>query len=76
MNAKRMQFGLIALAVYTAIGLFGAYTAPPASDSIADASADAKSRDAQRDKASGGGGAGDGFDVSIELHSLLPGSLK
>lgn len=75
MNAKRMQFGLIALAVYTAIGLFGAYTAPPTSDSIADTAADAKSRDAQRDKASGGG-AGDGFNVSIELHSLLPGSLK
>jgi hypothetical protein len=76
MNAKRMQFGLIALAIYAVLGVVGAYTATPAApDSDPGMVADSE-RPGQRGNAGGSGSAGDGFDVSIELHSLLPGSLK
>jgi hypothetical protein len=76
MNAKRMQLALIALATYTAIALFGIYAAPQNADSNADAAADVPSRDVPSEKVKSAGGTSTGFEVSIEWHSLLPGSLK
>ena len=69
MNAKRMQFALIALAIYAVLGVVGAPDCDPGMVAGSE-------RSGQRGTAGGSGSAGEGFDVSIELHSLLPGSLK
>lgn len=73
MNSKRMRFGLVALAVYAALGMVGLYTGAPCvldceQTTIAGESK-AMSPPVERASTSAP-------DLSVEWQSFLPGSFK